>query len=137
MTLSKEDNPFTPGRYTRHPMPPLQYAVYNIWYTGIEPILALLEAGVDLDAADEFGHTALHQAVSENKPEVYALLAQAGADQHVSAKTFSGCTPAMAFKREFGMTCEEKFRGRTIDAEYFRKKLEKLEKLLAGADACH
>ena len=42
----------------------------------LEPILALLEAGVDLDAADAFGHTALHQAVTENKPEVYALLAQ-------------------------------------------------------------
>ena len=132
MTLSKEDNPFTPGRCTRHPMPPLQYAVYNIWHAGIEPILALLEAGAELNEADAFGHTALHQAVSENKPEDYALLAQAGADQQVPDKSWSARTPAMAFKEKFGTTCEEKFRGMTINAEYFRKKLEKL---LGGDDA--
>ena len=60
MTLRKEDNPFRPGRCAPHPMPPLQYAVYNIYYAGVEPILALLEAGVDLNAADEHGTTALH-----------------------------------------------------------------------------
>ena len=43
MTLRKEDNPFRPGRCAPHPMPPLQYAVYNIYYAGVEPILALLE----------------------------------------------------------------------------------------------
>ena len=126
MTLSKKDNPFTPGRFTRHPMPPLQYAVYNIWYTGIEPILALLDAGVELDAADEFGHTALHQAVYENEPTVYALLVQGGADQQVPDKSWSARTPAMAFEENFGMTCEEKFKGMTIDAANFRKAPEDL-----------
>ena len=137
MTFSEEDKEklltlFRPGRHTRHPMPPLQYAVYNIWYTGIEPILALLDAGVELDAADKFGDTALHQAVDENEPEVYALLVRAGANQQVPDKSWSARTPAMAFEEKFGMTCEEKFRGMTIDAGYFRKKLENL---LAGGDA--
>ena len=27
-------NPFTPGRAALRPMPPLQYAVYNICYAG-------------------------------------------------------------------------------------------------------
>lgn len=126
MTLSKKDNPFTPGRSATHPMPPLQYAVYNIWYAGEEPILALLDAGVELDAADEFGHTALHQAVFENEPKIYALLVQAGANQHVPDKSYSARTPAMVFKEEFGMTSEEKFRGITIDADYIRKELEEL-----------
>ena len=130
-TFSEEDKEklltlFTPGRFTRHPMPPLQYAVYNIWYTGIEPILALPDAGVELDAADKFGHTALRQAVYENEPEVYALLVNAGANQHVPDKSWSARTPAMAFEEEFGMTCAEKFKGMTIDADYFRKKRENL-----------
>ena len=38
---------FTPGRCSPHPMPPLRYAVYNIYYAGVEPILALLAAGVN------------------------------------------------------------------------------------------
>ena len=126
MTLRKEDNPFTPGRCATHPMPPLQYAVYNIYYAGVEPILALLDAGVELDAADEDGNTALHQAVRENEPEVYALLVQAGANQHVPNKSYSARTPAMEFVEDFGMTCEEKFKDRKIDAEYFRKELEDL-----------
>ena len=113
---------FTPGRCAPHPMPPLQYAVYNIYYAGVEPILALLAASVELNAADEHGVTALHETVYENKPEVYALLVQAGADQH--ARNRIGDTPAMRFERKFGMTYEEKFRGRKIDAEYFRKKLQ-------------
>ena len=115
---------FTPGRCAPHPMPPLRYAVYNIYYAGVEPILALLAAGVELNAADEHGVTALHEAVYEKKPEVYALLVQAGADQH--APDWFGDTPAIRFEREFGMTYEEKFRGMTIDAAYFRKKLEGL-----------
>ena len=115
---------FTPGRCSLHPMPPLQYAVYNIYYAGVKPILALLEDGVDLNAADEHGTTALHEAVNEKKPEVYALLVQAGADPHVPNRF--GDTPAMRFERKFGMTYEEKFRGMTIDAAYFRKKLEGL-----------
>ena len=32
----------------------------------------------------------------------------------------------LQFKRHFGMTCEETFKDRTIDAAYFRKKLEDL-----------
>ena len=36
MTLRNEDNPFTPGRCAPHPMPSLQYAVYNIYYTGTD-----------------------------------------------------------------------------------------------------
>ena len=124
MTLRQIENLFTPGRCATHPMPPLQYAVYNIYYAGVEPILALLDAGVELDAADKDGNTALHQAVYENEPEVYALLVQAGADQHAS--DWLGNTPEMRFEREFGMTYEEKFKDRKIDAEYFRKKLEDL-----------
>ena len=124
MTLRKEDNPFRPGRCASHPMPPLQYAVYNIYYAGVKPILALLEDGVALNAADEHGTTALHEALYENKPEVYALLVQAGADPHVPSRI--GETPSMRFEQDFGMTCEEKFKGMTIDAAYFRKKLEGL-----------
>ena len=115
---------FTPGRCSLHPMPPLQYAVYNIYYAGVEPILTLLEDGVDLNAADEHGTTALHEALYENKPEVYALLVQAGADPHVPNRI--GETPSMRFEQDFGMTYEEKFKDRKIDAEYFRKKLEGL-----------
>ena len=115
---------FTPSRCAPHPMPPLQYAVYNIYYAGVEPILALLAAGVELNAADEDGNSALHEAVNEKKPEVYALLVQAGADPHVPNRF--GDTPAMRFERKFGMTYEEKFKDRKIDAEYFRKKLEDL-----------
>ena len=129
MTFNEEDKEkllalFTPGRCASRPMPPLQYAVYNVWYGGKRDILALLDAGVELDAADENGRTALHQAVYEDEPEVYALLAQAGADQQVPDRF--GETPAMVFEREFGMTCEEKFRGMTIDAAYFRKAPEDL-----------
>ena len=51
----------------------------------------------------------------EDEPEVYALLAQAGADQQVPDRF--GETPAMVFEREFGMT---------IDAAYFRKAPEDL-----------
>ena len=32
----------------------------------------------------------------------------------------------MRFEQDFGMTYEEKFKDRKIDAEYFRKKLEGL-----------
>ena len=122
MTPELPPNPFTPGRCALHPMPDLQYAVYNIWYAGVRPILALLEAGADLNATDEKGTTALQEALYENRTEIYALLVQAGADQHIPNKL--GMTPAMAFEREFGMTCEEKFKDRNIDAEYFRKQLE-------------
>ena len=114
-------NLFTPGRCARWPMPPLQYAVYNIYYGGKKPILALLKAGVALNDSDEDGTTALHQAVYENEPEIYALLVQAGADQHL--KDQLGDSAADAFVREFGMTCEEKFKDQTIDAEYFSKRL--------------
>ena len=81
-------------------MPPLQYAVYNIYYAGVEPILALLAASVELNTADEHGVTALHEAVYEKKPEVYALLVQAGADQHVPNRV--GETPTMRFEQDFG-----------------------------------
>ena len=94
MTLRKEENPFTPGRASLWLRPPLQYAVYDIYYGGVEPILALLEAGVELDAADEHGDTALHEAVYESKPEIYALLVQAGANQHKPKKSVAGDTPA-------------------------------------------
>ena len=122
MTLRKEDNPFTPGRCAPHPMPPLQYAVYNIGYDGEESILALLEAGEEPDAADEDGNTALHQAVLENEPDIYALLVQTGADQHIP--NWSGETAAMKFERQFGVSYEKKYEGRTIDAAYIRKELE-------------
>lgn len=131
MASGKEDTPpaqvdwdalrnlFTPGRCAIKPMQPLQYAVYDIYYGGVAPILALLDAGAPLDAVDEGGTTALHQAVYEDEPEVYALLVQAGADQHIPDRY--GDTPAMRFEQKFGTTCEEKFKGRKIDAAYFRK----------------
>ena len=112
-------NLFQPGRCATHEMPPLQYAVYNVYYGGKEPILKLLELGVDIDAADEDGDTALHQAVFEREPEVYALLVQAGANQH--AGNSSGYTPAWHFEKTFGESYEEKFKGQTIDAAYFRR----------------
>ena len=43
MTLQKEDLPiFTPGRHSMTLMPPLQYAVYNIYYGGAKPVLKLV-----------------------------------------------------------------------------------------------
>ena len=122
-------NPFTPGRVALHPMPPLQYAVYNIFYAGSEPILALLEAGAELDAVDENGYTALHQAILEREPEIYALLVSFGADQQLSDRF--GETPAMFFKDVFGVTCEEKFKGNKIDADYFRRKHEEKRRIMS------
>ena len=120
MTLKKEDLPlFTPWRATLYPMPPLQFAVYNIYYGGVKPILALLEAGAELDAVDEYGNTALDEAVQQREPDIYALLVQAGANQHIIDK--GGSTPAVFYEKVFGMTYEEKFKGMKIDADFFRR----------------
>ena len=63
-TLGKSESVHV--RAPRTSAPPLQYAAYNIFYDGSEPILALVEAGAEFDASDEKGFTALHQAVSED-----------------------------------------------------------------------
>ena len=115
-------SPYIPRRGTRNPMPPLQYAVYNTCYTGSEAVLAQIETGAELDAVDVQGLTALHRAVSEREPEIYALLVHVGADQHICTRF--GVTPARLFEQVFGVTCEEKFKDCNIDVEYFRRKHE-------------
>ena len=83
-----------------------------------EPILALLKTGTELDAVDAHGATALHEAVARREPDIYALLVQAGANPDLADA--GGTTPAMLFEDVYGMTYEEKFRDRIIDADYFR-----------------
>ena len=104
---SLQETRFTLGesvhvRAPRTSVPPLQYAAYNISYDGSEPILALVEAGAELDASDEKGFTALHQAVSEDESEMYALLVHAGANKHISTRCRR--TPARFFEDVFGVT---------------------------------
>ncbi|CAJ1444612.1 unnamed protein product, partial [Effrenium voratum] len=54
-------------------------------------LTALLEAGVDLDATNEYGQTALFLAACHNAGEAIALLAWAGADLDRTAN--GGCSP--------------------------------------------
>ena len=56
-----------------------------------ETVRALIAAGVDVDAAQPDGATALHWAAYRNDPEVAALLLDAGAD--VNATNELGATP--------------------------------------------
>ncbi|KAF8010903.1 hypothetical protein BT93_J1516 [Corymbia citriodora subsp. variegata] len=51
----------------------------------------LLENGLDIDAVDEYGHTALHRAVIGKKEAVISHLLRKGADPHVRDK--DGATP--------------------------------------------
>ena len=52
---------------------------------------ALVEKGIDIDAKDEDGYTALHCAAESGQAEVTELLVKKGAD--VEARTNKGVTP--------------------------------------------
>ena len=119
MTEKKYDLTSFTRRWTAlHPMPPLQHAIHNVKIMGYRPILALLKTGAKLDAVDAHGATALHEAVARREPDIYALLVQASANPDLADA--GGTTPAMLFEDVFGMTYEEKFRDRKIDADHFR-----------------
>lgn len=54
---------------------------------------ALLKSGVDVDYADQFGHTALHQAARAGFAEGAEMLIEAGSD--VNHRNEAGVTPLM------------------------------------------
>ena len=73
-----------------HPMAPLTDAAVN---GDCEKVLALLQDGADLEAADEFGYTALMGAAEWGKWEVLEALLAAGAQAEV--KDLDGETALM------------------------------------------
>lgn len=95
-----EDNAFAPVGSASHPVSPLQHAVHHSDSAGIEPVLALLEEGAALDAADARGNTALHQVVFDERPDIYARLVQAGADPNIA--NGAGWTAARFFEQYYG-----------------------------------
>ena len=119
MTEKKYDLTSFTRRWTAlHPMPPLQHAVHHIDSAGIEPVLALLEGDTDLNAVDARGCTALHQAVFDDRPDIYALLVQAGADPHIQNRP--GSTAARFYEQQYG-PFEHSYWGVGVDAGHFRK----------------
>ena len=108
-----EENAFAPAGNASHPVPPLLHAVHHSDSAGIGPVLALLEEGADLNAADARGHTALHQAVFDERPDIYALLVQAGADPDIA--NGAGWTAARFFEQYYGPFADS-YWGAGIDA---------------------
>lgn len=64
----------------------------------IEQVKLLISKGVDVNAKDEFGRTALHVAALQGRPGVAQLLIANGADLHARDK--EGCTPLGCAARE-------------------------------------
>lgn len=57
----------------------------------IDKVKSLISKGVDVNAKDEVGRTALHVAALQGRPGVAQVLIANGADLHARDK--EGCTP--------------------------------------------
>jgi ankyrin repeat protein len=72
---------------------PLMAAIGRNQSTALEAVRVLLDAGADVNAADETGNTALHRAASSGFDPIVQLLADRGAK--VDIKNKQGQTPLM------------------------------------------
>ncbi len=73
-----------------------------IYWSDSEIVRLLVEAGVDVNAAEGFGgNTSLHEAVAQGDAEIVKVLAAAGAD--INAEGFMGHTP-LSLAAEEGAT---------------------------------
>ncbi len=57
-----------------------------VWYGSIDRVQTLLDMGVDVNAKDEFGWTALMTAVFQRHKEIAKVLIKNGADVNIKNK---------------------------------------------------
>ncbi len=65
----------------------------------IEVIKYLIEQGADVNSQDYFGDSALHEAIREDKLDIFKILAQAGAS--LKNKKKYDCTPLVNYSNRF------------------------------------